>query len=151
MGIYKRKQESKKTRKKRELDQESDQEKKKTRKKTRTSFSFFLGRFLVFLIAFLVEFLFSCFLTFLFSFINSHLWEIVILQYFWSQQYARLRIKYQLKERTNLDLLVSVYIETPAEHWLQFLRTIFWHTYILYYAKFLALPIKEGGEEVVKE
>ena len=50
-GIYKRKQESKKTRK-----QELDQEKK-----------FF------FLITILVEFLFSCFLTFVFSFINSHL------------------------------------------------------------------------------
>ena len=35
MGIYKRKQESKKT-KKQELDQESDQENKKTRKKART-------------------------------------------------------------------------------------------------------------------
>ena len=35
VGIYKRKQESMKTRKQ-ELDQESDQEKKKTRKKKRT-------------------------------------------------------------------------------------------------------------------
>ena len=47
----------KKTRKQ-ELDQESDQEKKKN----------------LLLITFLVKFLFSCFLTFLFSFINSHLW-----------------------------------------------------------------------------
>ena len=61
VGIYKRTQESKKTRKQ-ELDQESDQEKKKV-------VSFFLGRILVFLI----ELFFSFFLTFLFSFINSHL------------------------------------------------------------------------------
>ena len=52
VGIYKRKQESKKTRKQ-ELDQESDQETKKV-------FPFFLGR------QFLVEFLFS-FFVFLFS------------------------------------------------------------------------------------
>ena len=45
VGIYKRKQESKKTRKQ-ELDQESDQEEK----------------LIFFLITFLVEFLFSCFL-----------------------------------------------------------------------------------------
>ena len=66
LGIYKRKQESKKTRtrprkrsRKQELDQESDHEKRKT--------------ILFFLITFLVEILFSCFLTSLFSFINSHL------------------------------------------------------------------------------
>ena len=52
VGIYKRKQESKKTRKQ-ELERESDQEKKKV-------FSFFLGRFLG---RVLVFFLFlSCFL-----------------------------------------------------------------------------------------
>ena len=37
------------------------------------SLSWWSSCFLVFLIAFLVEFLFSCCLTFLFSFINSHL------------------------------------------------------------------------------
>ena len=74
VGIYKRTQESKKTRKKEkknstkkatkkkgnkeENNQESDQEKRKF------FFSFFLGRFLVFLIAFLVEFFFSFFLVF---------------------------------------------------------------------------------------
>ena len=92
VGIYKRKQECKKTRKQ-ELDQASDQENKKTRirprKWQRKNLSFFmnnfLGRvldfFLVFLIAFLVEFLFSFFLdrllgrvlVLLFSFQNSHL------------------------------------------------------------------------------
>ena len=75
MGIYKRKQESKKTRKK-ELDQESDQATKKKEK----NFLFFLIIFLVeFLLSFLFSFFlgrvlfffFSCFLTFLFSFINS--------------------------------------------------------------------------------
>ena len=54
VGIYKRKQESKKTRKK-ELDQESDQEKRKQGRKQELEasdqekkkvFSFFLGRFL---------------------------------------------------------------------------------------------------------
>ena len=50
VGIYKRKQ---------ELDQESDQEKKK---KLSFFLDHFLGRVLVF-------FLFSCFLTFLFSFL----------------------------------------------------------------------------------
>ena len=60
MGIYKRKQASKKTRKQ-ELDQESHKEKKKV-------FSFFLGRVLVFLFLdrflgrVLVFFFFSCFL-----------------------------------------------------------------------------------------
>ena len=79
VGIYKRKQASTKTRtqprkrsikqrktrtrprkrsRKQELNQESDKKRK---------------YFLFFLITFLVEFLFSCFLTFLFSFINSHL------------------------------------------------------------------------------
>ena len=55
--------------------------KKPTKKTTKKKvFSFFLGRFLgrervffFFLIAFLVESVFSSFLTFLFSFINSHL------------------------------------------------------------------------------
>ena len=56
VGIYKRKQESKKTRKK-ELDQE--------KRKFFFFFSWSSSCFLVFLIAFLVEFLFS--------FINSHL------------------------------------------------------------------------------
>ena len=37
--------------------------------------SFFLDRYRFFLIAFLVESVFSCFLTFLFSFINSHLFS----------------------------------------------------------------------------
>ena len=50
VGIYKRKQENKKTRKKTKLDQGSDQEKEKV-------FSFLLGRERVFLIAFLFEFL----------------------------------------------------------------------------------------------
>ena len=50
VGIYKRKQESKKTRKQ-ELDQESDQEKKEV-------FSFFLGCFLGRALVFLL----SCFL-----------------------------------------------------------------------------------------
>ena len=63
VGIYKRKQESKKKRKQ-ELDQESDQEKKSSS---------------CFLVITLVEFSFSCFLTFLFSFINSHLRKIFIL------------------------------------------------------------------------
>ena len=49
--IHKRKQESKKKERKQELDQESDEEKKR--------FFFLLSL--------------SCFLTFLFSFINSHL------------------------------------------------------------------------------
>ena len=52
VGIYKRKQESRKTRKQ-VLDQESDQEKKKK--------------------TFIFSWSSSCFFTFLFSFINSHL------------------------------------------------------------------------------
>ena len=83
VGIYKRKQESKKTRKQ-ELDQERDQEKWilfffSVAFLAEFLFSCFLDRFLgrglVSLIAFLVKFLFSCFLTLLFSFINSHLWR----------------------------------------------------------------------------
>ena len=82
MGIYNRKQESKKKRKK-ELDQESDQENKKTTKKKRKNFLFFLITFLVeFLFSFFLNrflgrvlfFCFTCFLTFLFSFINAHHW-----------------------------------------------------------------------------
>ena len=76
VGIYKRKQESKKTRKmerKQELDQESDQEKKKI-------FPFFLLAFLVervfsfffFLFSWTLSWSNSYFLDFLFSFINSH-------------------------------------------------------------------------------
>ena len=96
VGIYKRKKikkikkeldqisikKKRKQGRKQELVQEIDQEKKKV---------FFHGRFLVFLIAFLVEFFFSSlfsfflerflgrvpfsfFLTFMFSFINSHRW-----------------------------------------------------------------------------
>ena len=107
VGIYKRKQESKKTRKQ-VLDQESDQEKKKV-------FSFFLGRFLcrvlVFLIVILVEFLFSffldrflgrvlffffsCFLTFLFTFINSHLRFAVVDFIEWTIQGNRDAIKHE--------------------------------------------------------
>ena len=67
VGIYKRKQESKKKRtrpRKQSRKQENDQEKKKN---------------LFSLIIFLVEFLLSCFLTFLFSFINSHLCDVVFL------------------------------------------------------------------------
>ena len=68
-NLWKKKQESKKTRKQ-ELDQESDQENKKNRKKKHSFFlDHFLGRVFVFL--------FSCFLTFLFSFINSPLWDPV--------------------------------------------------------------------------
>ena len=60
MGIYKRKQESKKTRKQ-ELDQESDQEKKKAFKKTRKyDRDRFLGRVLFFI--------FSHFLVFFYKF-----------------------------------------------------------------------------------
>ena len=82
VGIYKRKQESKKTRKQ-ELDQESDQENKKTRKKQELDqekkkvffLDRFLGRVLVFLffdrflgrVLVFLFFLLSCFL------INSHL------------------------------------------------------------------------------
>ena len=74
MGIYKRKQISKKTRKKRTRPrkrprkQENDQEKKK---KLSWSSSCFLPCFLFFLIAFLVEFfffLFSYFLVFFYKF-----------------------------------------------------------------------------------
>ena len=68
VGIYERKQESKKTRKQ-ELDQESDQETRKQeldqeKKKKKLFFlNHFLGRNLVFL-----------FITSLFSFMNSDLW-----------------------------------------------------------------------------
>ena len=69
--IYKRKQESKKTRKKNSTKKANKKKRKwgrnknqtkKVIKKKRKFFSFFLDRFLVFLIAFLVEFFFSCFL-----------------------------------------------------------------------------------------
>ena len=98
--------ENKKVRKqekrKKELDQESDQENKKSTKKVikkkKESFFFFSWSFLVFLIAILVEFLFSSlfsffldrflgralfslFLTFLFSFINAHLWKVPLLHW----------------------------------------------------------------------
>ena len=64
VGIYKRKQGSKKTRKK-ELDQESDQENKKTTKKKRKIFlDHFLGRVLVFFLFFF----FSYFLVFFYKF-----------------------------------------------------------------------------------
>ena len=72
-----------KKKRKKELDQESDQENKKTIKKKRKKLSFFLDHFLClvlvsssfpfFLVRFLGRVLFSCILTFLFSFINSHL------------------------------------------------------------------------------
>ena len=65
VGIYKKNLESKKTRKQ-ELEQESDQENKK-------KLSFFLDHFLGRVLVFFLFFLFSCFLTFLFSFINFHL------------------------------------------------------------------------------
>ena len=90
MGIYKRKQESKKTRKK-ELGQESVQEKKgkQGRKqeldqesdKEKIKFFFFLGRFLVFLIAFLVEFFFflPCFLFFLIDFLVELFFLVFLL------------------------------------------------------------------------
>ena len=86
--IYKRKQKSKKKRKENTLSTKKPT--KKTTKKKFFPFSWsragflsflldpFLGRervfFLFFFCAFLVESGFSCFLTFLFSFINSHLW-----------------------------------------------------------------------------
>ena len=78
VGIYKRKQESKKTRKQ-ELDQESDQKTRKKRKKEldqesdQEKLSFFLDHFLGQVLVFFLFFLFPCFLTFLLSFINSHL------------------------------------------------------------------------------
>ena len=40
--------------------------------------------------------------------------------------YAWLRIKYQVKKRAKLYLLVSLLV-IPAENWLQFLFTISWH------------------------
>ena len=62
--IYKRKEES-----------------KKTRKKTDPDHTFLFSRpisfFLFYLVAFLVNFFFSLFLIFLFSFINSHLWLLM--------------------------------------------------------------------------
>ena len=65
VGIYKRKQEGKKTRKQ-EFDQESDQENKKKRKKTRSRPKSDQEKRKNFLF-FLITFLFSCFLTFLLS------------------------------------------------------------------------------------
>ena len=71
MGIYKRKQDSKKTRKHNAFDQESDQEKKKKRKKTRSRstkrprkkeklfFDHFLGRVLVFLLSYFLVFFYK--------------------------------------------------------------------------------------------
>ena len=75
VGIYKRKQESKKTRKqekKQELDQESGQEKSKF-------FSFFL-------VAFLVGFLFSCFL-------DRFLDRVLVLFYKFLPQMLRLVVE----------------------------------------------------------
>ena len=53
--------------------QENKNSTKKVIKKKRKFFSFFLGRFLGRVLVFFLVFLFSRFLTFLFSFINSHL------------------------------------------------------------------------------
>ena len=79
MGIYKRKQESKKTRK-HAFDQESDQEKKE-------KLSFFLVHFL------------GRVLVFLFSFINSHLWSAL------SVSLSHLQPKKILYTRINLPMI----------------------------------------------
>ena len=62
MGIYKRKQESKKTRKK-ELDQDSDQENKETTKKKRKNFPFFLDHFLGRVLVFVFSYFLRLFAT----------------------------------------------------------------------------------------
>ena len=62
-----KRQENKKKERKLALDQECDQEKKKKKYS-------FLDHFLGLVLVFFLCLLFSCFLTFLFSFINSHLW-----------------------------------------------------------------------------
>ena len=64
---------SRKKERQQELHQESDQENKKKKQENKNSTKKTRKKnFLFFLITFLVEFLFSCFLTVLFSFINSH-------------------------------------------------------------------------------
>ena len=83
VGIYERIQESKKTRK-----QDKKKENKNSTKKKKI---FFLDHFLCRVLIIL----FSCFLTFLFTFINSHLWTPL------SDTYTML--KGQTKEKLNFD------------------------------------------------
>ena len=89
LGIYRRKQENKKTRKTRNKEKHKNLTKKAIKKK-RFFFPFFLGRFLVRGLVFVLFFLFSwsssCFLTFLFSFISFHLWSMgrIRAQFFWT-------------------------------------------------------------------